>query len=87
MSYSGFGEKLHHLLTKTNKVMTRNYELQAQRRARKIADIKEMFYRRMAEENKKQEEERMKLMDIYEEVAYHFYLSDTAVRAIIAGRR
>lgn len=87
LSYSGFGEKLHHLLTKTNKVMTRNYELQAQRRARKIADIKEMFYRRMAEENKKQEEERMKLMDIYEEVAYHFYLSDTAVRAIIAGRR
>ena len=75
----------------TNKLikitMKRNYELQAQRRARKIADIKEMYYRRLAEENKKPEEERMKLMDIYEEVAYHFYLSDTAVRAIIAGRR
>ena len=69
------------------KIMTRNYELQAQRRARKIADIKEMYYCRLAEENKKPEDERMKLMDIYEEVAYHFYLSDTAVRAIIAGRR
>ena len=67
--------------------MTRNYELQAQRRARKIADIKELYYRRLAEENKKPVEERMKLMDLYEEVAYHFYLSDTEIRAIIAGRR
>ena len=82
-----FGRKIMVLTIKTNNIMTRNYEVQAQRRARKIADIKEMFYRRMAEENKKPEKERMKLMDLYEEVAYHFYLSDTAVRAIIAGRR
>ena len=67
--------------------MTRNYELQAQRRARKIADIKEMYYRRLAEENKKPEEERMKLMEIYEEVAYSFYMSQTEIREIIAGRR
>ena len=33
--------------------MKRNYELQAQRRARKIADIKQIFYNRLAEENKK----------------------------------
>ena len=67
--------------------MKRNYELQAQRRARKITDIKEMYYRRLAEENKKQEDERMKLMEIYEEVAYSFYMSQTEIREIIAGRR
>ena len=66
---------------------TRNYEAQAERRARKIADIKTMFYNRLAEENKKPKEEQMKLMDIYEEVAYHFYLSATEIREIMAGRR
>jgi hypothetical protein len=65
----------------------RNYEDQAQRRARKVADIKEMFYRRLSEENQKPIEERMKLMAIYEEVAYRFYLSEKEIRDIIAGRR
>ena len=64
----------------------RNYEDQAQRRARKVADIKEMFYRRLSEENQKPIEERMKLMAIYEEVAYRFYLSEKEIRDIIAGR-
>ena len=63
-----------------------NYEDQAQRRARKVADIKEMFYRRLSEENQKPIEERMKLMAIYEEVAYWFYLSEKEIRDIIAGR-
>ena len=67
--------------------MKRNNENQAQRLARKVADIKAMFYFRMAEENRKPLSERLKTMDLYEEVAYRFYLSDTAVRAIIAGRR
>ena len=66
---------------------TKNYEEQAQRHARKIADIKTMFYRRMAEEGKKRRDERMKTMDIYEEVGYAFYLSATEIREIIAGRR
>ena len=65
----------------------RNYEDQAQRRARKVADIKEMFYRRLSEENQKPIEKRMKLMAIYEEVAYRFYLSEKEIRDIIAGRR
>jgi len=65
----------------------RNYEDQAQRRARKVADIKEMFYRRLSEENQKPIEERMKLMALYEEVAYRFYLSEKEIRDIIAGRR
>ena len=65
----------------------RNYEDQAQRRARKVADIKEMFYRRLSEENQKPIEGRMKLMAIYEEVAYRFYLSEKEIRDIIAGRR
>lgn len=65
----------------------RNYEDQAQRRARKVADIKEMFYRRLSEENQKPIEERKKLMAIYEEVAYRFYLSEKEIRDIIAGRR
>lgn len=65
----------------------RNYEDQAQRRARKVADIKDMFYRRLSEENQKPIEERMKLMAIYEEVAYRFYLSEKEIRDIIAGRR
>ena len=67
--------------------MKRNYELQAQRRARKIADIKQIFYNRLKKKKKKPEEERMKLMEIYEEVAYHFYMSQTEIREIIAGRR
>ena len=67
--------------------MKRNNELQAQRRARKINAIKEMFYQRLAEEDKKPKGERMRTMDIYEEVAYWFYLSEKEIRDIIAGRR
>ena len=67
--------------------MARNYEAQAERRARKVNDIRSMFDRRMAEENKKPDEERKSTMDIYEEVAYAFYLSQTEIRHIIAGRR
>ena len=36
----------------------RNYEDQAQRRARKVADIKEMFYRRLSEENRRERSAR-----------------------------
>ena len=36
----------------------RNYEDQAQRRARKVADIKEMFYRRLSEENRREKSAR-----------------------------
>jgi len=67
--------------------MKKDYELQAQRRARKVKDIQSMFNRRLAEENKKPKEDRLKTMDLYEEVAYHFYLSSTEIRHIIAGRR
>ena len=67
--------------------MKKDYENQAQRRARKVNDIKGMFYRRLAEEDKKPMDERMNLMDLYEEVAYPFYLSATEIRHIIAGRR
>ena len=54
--------------------MKRNNENQAQRLARKVADIKAMFYFRMAEENRKPLSERLKTMDLYEEVAYRFYI-------------
>lgn len=67
--------------------MKRNNELQAQRRARKIADIKAMYYRRLAEEDKKPKEEQMKTMDLYDEVGYAFYVSGKEIRDIIAGRR
>ncbi|MBR6492778.1 MAG: hypothetical protein IKT13_02475 [Paludibacteraceae bacterium] len=67
--------------------MRRNYEDQAQRRARKVADIKGKFYQRMAEENAKPKDERMKIMDLYDEIGYAFYMSGTEIREIIAGRR
>ena len=67
--------------------MARNYEAQAARRARKVNDIRSMFGRRLAEENKKPDGERKSTMDIYEEVADAFYLSATEIREIIAGRR
>lgn len=66
---------------------TRNYENQAERRARKVSDIKQMFYRRIAEENQKPIGEQKQRMAIYEEVAYAFYLSEKEIRDIIAGRR
>ena len=67
--------------------MKRDYEAQAARRARKVNDIRSMFARRMVEENKKPDGERKTTMEIYEEVAYAFYLSQTEIREIIAGRR
>ena len=36
----------------------RNYKDQAQRRARKVAGIKEMFYRRLSEENRREKSAR-----------------------------
>lgn len=65
----------------------RNYEDQAQRRARKVADIKAKFATLWAEENKKPKEEQVGVMEIYKAVAYDFYLSPTEIREIIAGRR
>ena len=70
---------------KNHNIMKRNYEEQAQRRARKVNDIKTMFWSRCAEENKK--ENGLGKMAIYEEVAYHFYMSSTEIREIIANRR
>ena len=67
--------------------MHKNYEDQAERRLRKVDDIKAMFWKRSAEEEKKPKEERMSLMEIYDEVGYAFYLSPTEIREIIAGRR
>ena len=64
---------------------TRNYEEQSQRRARKVNDIKTMFWTRCAEEERK--EHGKGKMAVYEEVAYHFYMSPTEIREIIAGRR
>ena len=57
----------------------KDYEEQAQRRARKVADIKEMFQRLT--------NEGMSYMKAYQQVGYHFYLSETEIRHIIAGRR
>lgn len=65
----------------------KNYEDQAERRLRKVNDIKTMFWKRLAEEEKKPAEERLGRMEIYEEVAYPFYMSPTEIRHIIAGRR
>jgi len=65
----------------------RNQEDQAERRLRKVNDIKAMFWKRLAEENKKPPKERLGRMDIYEEVGYLFYMSATEIREIIAGRR
>jgi len=65
----------------------RNYEDQAERRLRKVNDIKTMFWKRCAEEEKKPKEERLGRMALYEEVAYPFYMSPTEIREIIAGRR
>ena len=65
----------------------RNQEDQAERRLRKVNDIKAMFWKRLAEENKKPQKERLGRMDIYEEVGYLFYMSATEIREIIAGRR
>ena len=67
--------------------MKRNQEDQAERRLRKVNDIKTMFWKRLAEENKKPKEERLGRMAIYEEVAERFYLSESEIRHIIAGRR
>lgn len=57
----------------------RNNEDQAQRRARKVHDIKQMFYQltRQGVPN----------MEAYEQVGYCFYLSEAEIRHIIAGRR
>ena len=63
----------------------RNYEDQAERRLRKVNDIKAMFWKRLAEEQKK--ENGLGRMAVYEEVAYQFYMSPTEIRHIIAGRR
>jgi hypothetical protein len=63
----------------------RNFEEQAQRRLRKVNDIKAMFWKRLAEEQKK--ENGMGRMAIYQEVADCFYLSEAEIRHIIAGRR
>lgn len=57
----------------------KNYEDQAQRRARKVNDIKQMFYQLT--------QQGMPNMEAYEQVGYHFYLSETEIRHIIAGRR
>lgn len=59
--------------------MNRNNEEQAERRARKVRDIKTMFYGLLAAGTK--------TMQAYEKVAYHFYLSEKEIRDIIAGRR
>ena len=59
--------------------MRKDYEIQAQRRARKVADIKEMFYRLT--------QQGVPNMEAYERVGWHFYLSETEIRHIIAGRR
>ncbi len=65
----------------------KNYEDQAERRLRKVNDIKAMFWKRCSEEEKKDPKERMIIMEIYDEVGYCFYLSADEIRHIIAGRR
>ena len=65
----------------------KNYEEQAERRLRKVNDIKAMFWKLLVEEEKKPKEERRGRMAIYEEVGYQFYESATEIRHIIAGRR
>lgn len=59
--------------------MKKNYEEQAQRRARKVNDIKTMFYQLTRQ--------GMRNMEAYERVGYYFYMSATEIRHIIAGRR
>ena len=59
--------------------MKKNYEEQAQRRVRKVNDIKTMFYQLIRN--------GMRNMEAYEQVGYHFYMSATEIRHIIAGRR
>jgi len=65
--------------------MTKNYEDQAERRLRKVNDIKTKFWKRLAEEQKK--EDGLGRMAIYREIADQFYLSESEIRHIIAGRR
>ena len=57
----------------------KNYEEQAQRRARKVNDIKTMYWTLIRQ--------GMPNMKAYEQVGYHFYMSATEIRHIIAGRR
>ena len=59
---------------------TCNHEEQAQRRARKVNDIKTMFYQLTGHDG-------MPNMEAYEQVGYRFYMSSTEIRHIIAGRR
>ena len=57
----------------------KNYEDQAQRRLRKVNDIKTMFWSLT--------KQGMPNMTAYEQVGYRFYMSATEIRHIIAGRR
>ena len=59
--------------------MKKDYELQAQRRARKVQDIKTMFQQLT--------NQGVPNMEAYERVGWYFYLSETEIRHIIAGRR
>ena len=60
--------------------MYKNNEDQAERRLRKVNAIKAMFYQLTQHGG-------MPNMEAYEQVGYHFYISATEVRHIIAGRR
>ncbi|MCR5504255.1 MAG: hypothetical protein K6E94_01580 [Elusimicrobiaceae bacterium] len=60
--------------------MTTYYlESTAERRARRINDIKQLFYQLTITEG-------MPFMEAYEAVGYQFYLSAEQIRQIIAGR-